>query len=265
MKFNENRTGTGTKEWSEYSFNIGQGCSNNCLYCYARANALRYKKISSRDEWQNEIVNEKAVSRAGIKRNGIIMFPTTHDITPTYLEPSIIALKKMLSAGNHVLIVSKPRFDCIKQVCAELESFKEQILFRFTIGTLDNSLLKAWEPGAPNAGQRTASLTLARSYGYQTSISMEPFLGDVRDVIDTFTALEPFVTDKIWIGKMNKITARVKEDSPEIKVAIELIEKQQSDKNIRWLYEQLKSHPKVAWKDSIKQVITELLKAGDQL
>lgn len=55
---------------------------------------------------------------------------------------------------------------------------------------------------------------------------------------------------------MNKISARVKEDSPEIKAAIKLIESQQSDENIKWLYERLKDHPKVAWKDSIKQIVS---------
>jgi DNA repair photolyase len=255
MDFSKDRKGTGTKEWSEFSFNIGIGCSNNCLYCYARANALRYKRISEPSEWKNEIVNEKAIGRAGVKHDGVIMFPTTHDITPTYLEPSIQTLKKMLAAGNQVLIVSKPRFECIKRLCEELAPYKEQILFRFTIGTLNNILLQIWEPGAPNAGHRIASLSLAKTEGFKTSVSMEPFLGDIDNVIETFNALEPFVTEKIWIGKMNKISARVKEDSPEIKDAIELIEEQQNNESIKWLYGRLKNHPKVAWKDSIKQVI----------
>jgi DNA repair photolyase len=89
--FNDNRTATGTREWSEYSFNIGLGCSNNCLYCYARQNALRYKKINSPDEWQNEIVSEKAISRAqGHNKNcsdDVYFDPTkSNNITNAYLK-----------------------------------------------------------------------------------------------------------------------------------------------------------------------------------
>lgn len=211
--FNHNRTGTGTREWSEHSFNVGCGCSNNCLYCYARANALRYKKINHHEEWKSEVVSEKAIERAGIKHNGVIMFPTTHDITPIYLEPSVIALKMMLAAGNQVLIVSKPRFECIKRLCLELAPYKEQILFRFTIGTMDNFLLRTWEPGAPASVERLGAIALAKNQEYQTSVSMEPFLGDVKNVIETFNILEPFVTEKIWIGKMLSQVNSVHQDN----------------------------------------------------
>lgn len=253
--FDKDRTGTGTREWSEFSFNVGRGCSNNCLYCYARSNALRYKTIDDPAEWTKEVVSEKAIDRAGSKRSGVIMFPTTHDITPTYLEPSIKALKKMLAAGNNVLIVSKPRVECISKICEELEEYKEQILFRFTIGTLNDTLIKTWEPGAPLSGERVGSLIYAYHKGFNTSVSMEPFLGDVGDVVFTFLKLEPFVNEKIWIGKMNKISSRVKEGSIEIKEAIDLIETRQREEPIKWLYEVLRDHPKAAWKDSIKQVV----------
>ncbi|HUW10823.1 MAG TPA: hypothetical protein VM537_13910, partial [Anaerolineae bacterium] len=32
---------TGTKEWSDSSANVSVGCSNNCLYCYAKAMMVR--------------------------------------------------------------------------------------------------------------------------------------------------------------------------------------------------------------------------------
>lgn len=41
--FDSKRTGTGTAEWAEVNVNICRGCVNNCLYCYAAANAKRYK------------------------------------------------------------------------------------------------------------------------------------------------------------------------------------------------------------------------------
>lgn len=62
------------------------------------------------------------------------MFPSLHDITPFNLDACIRFVKLMLKKGNRLLIVSKPRLECIRRVLHELDEFKEQILFRFAIG-----------------------------------------------------------------------------------------------------------------------------------
>jgi DNA repair photolyase len=254
--FDKDRKGTGTKEWSEHSFNIGKGCSHGCLYCYARANALRFKLIENREDWETEIVNDKALLRAPGKKDGVIMYPTTHDITPTYLEGSVTVLKAMLSKGNDVLIVSKPHLDCIKRLCTELVGYKDHILFRFTIGSLNDEVVKLWEPGAPTPQERLEALKYAYENGFKTSVSMEPMLLNVDDTLLAFQTLKPYVTDKLWIGKMNKIDNRVEIKDPKAKEIIDAIKVNQSDPEIKRLYNILKDDDKVAWKDSIKQVIS---------
>ena len=42
---------SGTKEWSVKSVNILAGCTHRCRYCYARATALKYKRIVDPEEW----------------------------------------------------------------------------------------------------------------------------------------------------------------------------------------------------------------------
>ena len=149
--FNKDRKGTGTKEWSESSFNILNGCPNNCQYCYSKYNAIyRFKNIKDENEWIKPKVNMNKVNKKWNKEDGVIMFPTIHDIIPEFIDETITCLKNMLRPGNDVLIVSKPRIDCIKKICTELKSFKNNILFRFTIGNVDNSVLSLVEPGAQN-------------------------------------------------------------------------------------------------------------------
>ena len=80
--FTENRTGHGVSEWAEMSANIQTGCANSCKYCFARANALRFGKISTSEEWAQEKINYDQVNKRWRKRKGVIMFPTAHDITP---------------------------------------------------------------------------------------------------------------------------------------------------------------------------------------
>ncbi len=183
------------------------------------------------------------------------MFPTTHDVTPFYLPAAIEALKGLLSNGNNVLIVSKPHLECIAEICEQLEEWKSQILFRFTIGTSCEETAKFWEPGAPSIEERLSCLTYAYQHGFATSVSMEPMLGSVTETMDLFFAMEGNVTDKIWIGKMNKIDGRVNKVDDIVRKKCDRIVAMQRDENILWLVDKLKNHPKIAWKDSIKEII----------
>jgi DNA repair photolyase len=45
----------GTKEWSDSSLNIMTGCPHQCRYCYSKADALRWKRIKSADEWERPL------------------------------------------------------------------------------------------------------------------------------------------------------------------------------------------------------------------
>lgn len=254
-EFTRPRTGTGTYEWAEINFYIQEGCSNGCLYCYAKANALLFGRIKDYAQWQKEKIMWANVNKSWGKRNGVIMFPTTHDITLANLEPSIKALKNMLAPGNYVLIVSKPRLDCIGALCNELMEFRGQILFRFTIGSTNETVCKFWEPGAPAPDERIAALIHAYLKGYQTSVSIEPMLAGVEMAIETYCAVEQFVTDTVWIGKMNRIRTRVDISKPENLRAVEELESLQRDEEILRLIDALSGEAKVRWKDSIKAVL----------
>jgi DNA repair photolyase len=241
---------TGTREWSDVSVNISRGCSHRCTYCYARANALRFKRIASPEEWEKEIISRKLpIERR--KHDGVVMFPTTHDITQNILPDAVDALRNLLSAGNRVLIVSKPHFDVIDHLCDVLSPWRSQVLFRFSIGTLDDGLAAIWEPGAPPPGERLLALCMASGTQWQTSVSMEPALHTATTFSDIHQMLM-FVTDTIWVGKMNHVRARVigvQEDH------IRALEKGQTDDRIIELYQSLKHLEKVRWKDSIKAVL----------
>ncbi len=255
MDFDDNRAGTGTREWSEAQFSVGRGCSHRCAYCYAASTALRFKLIENPAEWGIEQLKKKPFSGMNKVYPGVCMYPVSHDINGFYLEPSLEALRRLLSKGNKVLLVTKPALVSIARICAEFSQYKDNIMFRFTIGSLEPAHTTLWEPGAPVPAERLAALRHAFVDGFRTSVSMEPFLGPVDDAIDTFFRLEPFVTDTIWVGLINKIGARVKDRTPEVLAAIANIKAWQSDAEILRLHTALKDNPKVQWKDSIKKVL----------
>jgi len=64
-----------------------------------------------------------------------------------------------------------------------------------------------------------------------------------------------YVTETIWIGKMNKARLRVDMRVPENAAAVERIEAMQDDREIVKLYMAYRNDPSIRWKDSIKEVV----------
>lgn len=245
----------GTQEWASYNANYINGCRHNCKYCYSKAMAIRFGRKTSKS-WKNEVVRRTSLNRKFKKIEGTIMFPSSHDIHPDHLIESLAFLQKLLIAGNRVLIVTKPHLKCILAICNEYYQYKEDILFRFTIGSSNSQTLNFWEPGAPDFEERLGSLKYAYERGFQTSVSCEPMLdNNIEDVIDK---VSPFVTDSIWLGKANSLFRRLKinqEDDHETRAMANLLMKLQSDDRIISIYLRYRSNPKIKWKESIKRVV----------
>lgn len=182
------------------------------------------------------------------------MFPTEHDIHPEILDDCLTVLRKLIDAGNKVLVVSKPHLSCIKEICHAFTASRKQILFRLTITAKDNKILGFWEPGAPSFEERLSSLCYAFNQGYSTSVSIEPML-DCENIEELISDLGPYVTHSIWLGRMNKIKERVCCDSATMQEEIERIGESQSDENIKKLYNRLHHNTIIRWKESIKEVV----------
>ena len=246
---------TGTQEWAASNVNIQDGCEHDCRYCYAKTMAIRFKRMTART-WAEPRLREHDVARGFTKRSGRIMFPTAHDITDQNIDACLGVLKKMLAAGNDVLIVSKPRPSCVNRLCLELASYQHQIVFRFSIGSASNSVLSFWEPGAPTFEDRLTCLKAAYLRDFQTSVSCEPMLdGEIGHVID---AVQPYVTDSIWLGKINRLRSILPQTCPGDAEAIirgEKLMALQNDAAILALYHRYRKDPKIKWKDSIKKVV----------
>jgi len=250
---------SGTKEWAASNENVSVGCSNRCKYCYAHAMAARFGRVPE-GGWGNMQERPGIWEKGYGKRKGRIMFPTTHDIVPANRDLCIHALQGMLRAGNEVLVVSKPQPEAILWLIEDLKPWRDQILFRFTIGSGDDRTLSFWEPGAPTFTQRLAALERAHNAGFATSVSMEPLLEmDEEATVNLVRLLAFTVTDAIWIGKANRLYERLMKnghwEKPGVRQAARDLMDSQSDERIRSLYERLRTSKKVRWKESIKKVV----------
>lgn len=260
-EFDAPRTGTGTHEWAEVTENIARGCPNACRYCYASLNAKRFK-LRERNDWAREELTKRAEITSYPARGGIVMFPSAHDLTPFNLDAYLRVAKLMLESGNRLLIVSKPRLDCITRLCDELQAYRDAILLRFTIGTVDPAITAFWEPGAPAPAERVEALRLAFEQGYRTSVSAEPLLGGLETALQLLPVVRPYVTDSIWIGKMNKIRTRVEMSDPEVLHHVRRIEHAQRDEEVMAIVQALEHDPLVRWKDSFQEVMARARDRG---
>jgi DNA repair photolyase len=247
---------TGTREWAETNLNIADGCSHGCRYCYARqAAVVRFAKRSGKtfENWTDVVVDPKRVNKQYGKRTGTIMFPTTHDIVPEIIDDCVTVLTRVLSVGNNVLIVSKPHTSCVVDLCTKLLPWRDQVLYRFTIGADDDEILKLWEPNAPSFAERLECLRFAHGDRWRTSVSIEPML-DPANIDRLVTQLAPFVSDTLWIGKMNHIRARCSDMDDAV---LTVLEAEFTDEKILAMVERLGGNPKIRWKDSVKLVIEQ--------
>jgi len=249
------KTVFGTYEWAVLNANFIAGCHHDCKYCYSKEMAIRFKRKQPQT-WKDEEIDLKRFSREFGKVEGTIMFPSSHDITPQNLEYALTFINKLLFPGNNILIVTKPHLECVKSICNNFRNFKVNILFRFSIGSNNSETLLFWEPNAPSFEERFESLRFAYNEGFKTSVSSEPFLDN--SIPDLIQAIDPFVTDSIWVGKANFLKRRLKvngiTDTKSIEMADRLIESQNVEK-IKDLFNILNENPKVKWKESIKKVL----------
>jgi len=239
---------SGTKEWADHNVNCIKGCSNNCRYCYAKIIAKRFGRCTE-ETWTDIEINRDVLNKTFKKYNGRVMFPSSHDIidTPEAKEACFIVIRKLLEAGNELLITTKPKLSITRDIIKRFYTFKSQIQFRFTITSLDNQLLSFWEPNAPPFEERLKSLKYAYEKGFKTSVSIEPFLDyNPKKLVNI---LSPYVTESIWLGPMNyipknSIPNKDKQQYTEIRKSYEI-------DHLKEIFEDLKDFPKIKFKDSM--------------
>ncbi len=239
---------SGTKEWADHNVNCIKGCSNNCRYCYAKTMAKRFGRCKE-ETWRDMVINNNAVEKKYGKYKGRVMFPSTHDIVdePEIQEACFVVIGKLLEAGNEVLITTKPRLLITERIIDRFYTFKDQLQFRFTITSRDNSLLSFWEPNASNYEERFESLKYAYEMDFKTSVSIEPFLDYTPQTL--VHVLSPYVTESIWLGPMNYIPLN---NIPHVnKYHYDEIRNNYRAEHLKEIYNELVDKPIIRFKDSM--------------
>jgi uncharacterized Fe-S cluster-containing radical SAM superfamily protein len=253
----------GTGDWAPKTANIIVGCTNNCVYCFAHANCnKRNVKAVLAGKEPEDWSTPKFVDfdQVDLWRHTKVMFPSSHDLEMPLIEYSIEAIKRLLAKSNEVIVVTKPRLACIKRLCAEFKP-TDRILFRFTIGSFDEQLLKRYEPGAPPYAERMAALRHAFDAGFQTSVSCEPLI-DTANIREHCELLKPLVSEKIWLGEMS---ATGDPEASKHEVELKELRAGQTKKTLLAIYQAFRDDPVIKWKSHTKKKLETLLACAGQL
>ena len=245
----------GFRDWTEpkNNVNICTGCENDCIYCYAKSMAYRFGQVKE-GRWHEMIIRQKDVDQGRKLHNGIVGFPSSHDILPTNIDAYLNVLGKLLRSGNEVLVVSKPHLDCIKRICEASQFFKDKVLFRFTIGAMNDDILSYWEPNAPTYDERKTCLKYAFHWDFRTSVSMEPML-DSPNIKILVEDLLPFVTEDIWLGTMNHLSRIKKGADKRLLSELETIEAGQTPERLLTIDKIIENNPVIKWKTEALKII----------
>lgn len=243
---------TGTYQWCDKSYNIiakEGNCRNDCRYCYMKRIKSRFFNTDVED-----LTMEVMPSRVDKKWRAttppkVIMFPSAHDIFPEFVDDFVSACINICKANHKVLIVTKPMRAVVLRLIEKLAPYRAQLIFRLTISTSDPAILAYWEPNAPTFAERRECLALLHQANFETSVSMEPYLSDPRDVVANVDA---DTTETIWIGEMSGIS-QVDATPAEIERVKTLYAREYVEQLVR----DLRPNPKVFWKTSVIKLLTK--------
>lgn len=192
--------------------NLYFGCYGNCRYCGVRRSQCLWLKRRPNNKWNLMEFKRDEYKKGVGERKGLTIFPSGHDVFPFNKMVSFRYMEKIIHPKediyNKLMFISKPRMSVIEPFVKRFSKYKDHILLRFTITTQNEDLINFWEGNSSSFSEREKSLIYCFTHGFETSISIEPYLGSPNDVINLVDTLNPFVSETIWIGHMNRIATK---------------------------------------------------------
>ena len=192
----------------EYSFNPYTGCTNGCVYCYARF----MQRFHPHAEAWGAFVDVKVNAADILKRQALKMEPGSvftcsacdgwqHVERHTKLTRRCCEI--LLDAGFHLNVLTKGEL-----VRRDFDIFAgRKVRLGVTITTADESQARAWEPRASSVAARLEILRDAKALGLTTTVMFGPLLPGISDTPEALRRLFELAAqvdvDRIWTDVLN--------------------------------------------------------------
>ncbi len=185
-----NKVPGGPRFGFEYTINAYRGCSHACTYCFARP-THEYLGLNRADDFDTRIV---------VKRNAVDL--ARAETSPTRWAGDLIAMgtntdpyqpaegKYRLTRGilevlaerrNPVSILTKSPL-VLRDLDVLAEAVKKtSVRVDFSVGTVDEEVWKATEPGTPHPLRRLEAMARLNEAGIPSGVLMGPILPGLSD------------------------------------------------------------------------------------
>lgn len=205
----------------EYTLNPYQGCSFNCLYCYIRGSKYGENMEEKVTIKTNAIplLDKQLAFRVKKKQYGIIAVASAIDPYMHVDDTAALTrecLRVILKHRFPVLIITKSTgvmrdLDILHEIDREAilpddlkPALSHGAILSFSISTLDETLAKKLEPGAPSPKARLETMRHCKEQGFLVGVNCIPtlpFLSDSEEKLEEMivTAKE-YGADYILIG-----------------------------------------------------------------
>ncbi len=181
----------------DYTINPYSGCSFNCLYCYIRGSKYGINMADRLSEKLNavDLLEKQLGSRAKRGQYGFIVLSS---VTDPYLQAEatrgltreLLEVIRRYRFPVHIITKSDlvtRDFDLLHAIDAEavlpedLRVPGRGTLLTFSFSTIDATIAKIFEPGAPSPERRLTALKAALGEGFHAGVSLMPLLPYITD------------------------------------------------------------------------------------
>ena len=168
----------------DWALNPYRGCQHGCVYCYS-ADILKLKT----DDWGSFVEVKKnlpvLIAKERKKKKGVIGLGTVTDPYQPAEDDFMISrfcLEQLAKGDSRVCVQTKS--DLVTRDIDILARMKGSEV-GITITTMDASIAKALEPGAPPPERRIAAVKKLASAGISTWVFLGPIIPGINDSYDS--------------------------------------------------------------------------------
>ena len=192
----------------DYSFNCYTGCTNGCVYCYARFMQRFHPHDEPWGKFVDVKINAADVLAKRVRRlaPGSVFTCSACDgwqPVESHYKLTRWCCQMLLDAGFHLDVLTKSEL-----VLRDLDIFKGQdVCLGITITTPDEDVAKLWEPKASAVSSRLRVLKEAKAAGLETAVMFGPLLPGISDTPEALAKLFGLAADggvdRIWTDTLN--------------------------------------------------------------
>ena len=193
---------------ADYSFNCYTGCTNGCVYCYARFMQHFHPHHEPWGKFVDAKINAAEVLARQLRHltpGSVFTCSACDSWQPAerHYQLSRRCCGMLLDAGFRLNVLTKSQL-----VLRDLDIFKgRDVRLGVTITTADEGLAKLWEPRASTVSSRLHVLKEAKRAGLETAVMFGPLLPEISDSPEALAKLFALATqadvDRIWTDALN--------------------------------------------------------------